>query len=463
MSPATTPTSSAAPADRAEFQAFVAQHQVSACAVAYSALGDRALSEDVAQEAFLIAWRRMPTLETPVTEPAAWLRGVVRHVAANVQRKRRREVHEMSIIEAQSDPNASQLEHVLGKEDAERAAQALAALPEEYREPLVLFYRGDQSVREVATALGISEDAAKQRLSRGRAQLKERLSGVEQLVRTTRPGLAFTAACVAAYLALGTGTALAAASGATRPLRWLIGSHGAALLAASLATAAAITVGVKRYAQPSVPAIITPAATSTATRSATAPPTALAFAAVPSTPPTPTPVAPPVAGGTSAPAVGLEQRVDLDINQADIHKIIAMLAEASEKPMLVAPGLSALVNARAENTTLREVLDDVLTQAGAHRRDVPGLAVVADPSATASVPAGAPVTLDLKNVSVRDAVKAVVPALAMPVVAAIAEADAHVTVKFEGVPAGEALRQIVHQAGLGLSAAAGYEIVADEE
>ena len=51
----------------------------------------------------------------------------------------------------------------------------LERIPVEYREPMILFYREQKSVRAVAELLGLSEDAVKQRLRRGRAMVKEEI------------------------------------------------------------------------------------------------------------------------------------------------------------------------------------------------------------------------------------------------------------------------------------------------
>ncbi len=53
--------------------------------------------------------------------------------------------------------------------------QALETVPETYRETLVLYYREQRSVEHVANELDLSEDAVKQRLSRGRKLLQEKM------------------------------------------------------------------------------------------------------------------------------------------------------------------------------------------------------------------------------------------------------------------------------------------------
>ena len=84
-----------------------------------------------------------------------------------------------------------------------------------YREPLVLFYREHQSIENVALALELSEDAVKQRLSRGRKLLEQEVTSfVAGALQRTTPGKAFTVAVLAALPVTLTGSAKAATLGA---------------------------------------------------------------------------------------------------------------------------------------------------------------------------------------------------------------------------------------------------------
>jgi len=83
--------------------------------------------------------------------------------------------------------------------------RALEALPENYREPLVLFYRQQESVAAVAASLDLSEDAVKQRLSRGRAMLTEQVGRmVGDSLRKSGPGKAFSLTVIAVLPLLAT-------------------------------------------------------------------------------------------------------------------------------------------------------------------------------------------------------------------------------------------------------------------
>jgi len=101
----------------------------------------------------------------------------------------------------------------ISKEEAAILWRSLEKIPEAYREPLILFYREHQSVEAVAAKLDLTEDAAKQRLSRGRKLLQEQfLRFVEGALAQTSPGQTFTLSVLSALPAL-TLSAKAAALG----------------------------------------------------------------------------------------------------------------------------------------------------------------------------------------------------------------------------------------------------------
>ncbi len=193
-----------------DFEDLVRRHQGAVCATAYAVLRDRARSEEVAQDAFLIAWRQLASLPAPPTLPA-WICGIARNLARNASRKRR----ETTMASTPDLPSTSTaLDTLLDREASEIAARALDSLGERDREVVVMYYRGEESVAEVAAALGITEPTARQRLHRGRERLRSAAALVEATLRRTRPSAAFTIACVAA-LAVGKVTPAAAAAPST--------------------------------------------------------------------------------------------------------------------------------------------------------------------------------------------------------------------------------------------------------
>ena len=189
------------------FADVVRRHQSVVCAVAYGVTGDRALSEDIAQETFVAAWRGLSTLRDR-SKLSEWLRGIARNLARK-SRHRARRVEELGDCAADGDLAGD----TIAKDEARVTWAALSDLPEAYREALVLYYWEDLSARQVAESLGITETTVMQRLSRGRALLREEIQRlVEGTVRRARPGTVLTAAILVAVVASTAGTASAAAA-----------------------------------------------------------------------------------------------------------------------------------------------------------------------------------------------------------------------------------------------------------
>src|SRR5947207_5581321 len=194
--------------DKRAFVEIVARHQAMVCGIALGVLGDFAASEDAAQEAFLTAWRKFHELREP-ERLRAWLAQIARNAALGHLRRNRGHAA-LEDAPALADESPAPDEAAANEEEAALVRASLAKLPETYRLPLVLFYREGQSVRAVAAALDISEDAVKQRLARGREMLRERMSGlIETVLSRTGPTAIFTMTIAAAIGALAAPAAVA--------------------------------------------------------------------------------------------------------------------------------------------------------------------------------------------------------------------------------------------------------------
>jgi RNA polymerase sigma factor (sigma-70 family) len=160
-----------------------------------------AASEDLAQETFIVAWRQLRELREP-SQLRRWLCGIVRNLAANLKRRDLRRGGSPSPVDVlieQAAPEADPASQAVSQEEEALLWRALATLPEKYREPMVLFYREQHSVAQVSMGLELSEEVVRQRLSRGRALLREEVSRlVESTLVRTRPGAKFTAGVLAA-------------------------------------------------------------------------------------------------------------------------------------------------------------------------------------------------------------------------------------------------------------------------
>jgi RNA polymerase sigma factor (sigma-70 family) len=196
--------------NRDAFCEIVTRYQNLMCSLAYSSVGDIKQSEDIAQEAFIDAWTKLDTLRDP-EKLKAWLCGILRFKVSHHRRKEHKYVSASSDISsslAQHDSIDAANESIATSNLDEQAISqqqqtlmwnVLEGMESTYREPLILFYREQQSVERVAQELDLTVDTTKQRLSRGRKLLKAAMSSfVEESLKSTKPGVAFTAAVVSA-------------------------------------------------------------------------------------------------------------------------------------------------------------------------------------------------------------------------------------------------------------------------
>ena len=184
------------------FRQIVERYQTLICSLAYCATGSMSQSEDLAQETFVTAWEGLAELREPA-KLRSWLCGIVRfRIGKQLRQQDREPVHAAEPIEAMDQsaaPEAPPSDQAVSNEEEAILWRSLERIPEIYREPLVLFYREHQSIEAVAQNLELSEDAVKQRLSRGRKQLQEQvLAFVEGALERTNPGQAFTLGVLAA-------------------------------------------------------------------------------------------------------------------------------------------------------------------------------------------------------------------------------------------------------------------------
>jgi len=198
---------------REAFGELVGRYQNLATSIAFANSGDLQRSEDIAQQAFLVAWQKQSELADP-DRFAGWIRGIVTNVARNERRIKENRVQKAAVeLTDNHEPatNATPQNRASRKEQNELLWTSLNQIPLEYREPLVLFYREDLSVASVAEQLELSQDAVKQRLSRGRKMLKQEIETmVEDFLVDSKPAGNFTAGVIAALPAVSA-TAKAAA------------------------------------------------------------------------------------------------------------------------------------------------------------------------------------------------------------------------------------------------------------
>ncbi len=203
------------------FGMVVSRYQNNVCAVTYSITGDISASEDLAQETFIAAWQGLGTIED-TNSFLPWLCGIARNKAYNWLKKTAR--HKATSITEVPEPAAPDKsgDIELKEQYGDLLWSAVGELEDNYREPLVMYYRNNKSIKEVAISLELSEAAVRQRLNRARKMLRSQVADkIEDMIRDTGPGKMFSGAVVSAIISAGlaesaaAGTVVSASSSST--------------------------------------------------------------------------------------------------------------------------------------------------------------------------------------------------------------------------------------------------------
>jgi RNA polymerase sigma factor (sigma-70 family) len=190
----------------AAFAEVVSRHLDWVYSVALRHVGDPHLAEDVVQSVFVLLARKARDLG-PGTRLGGWLFRTTCHVAAHaVRAEQRRKNREATACTMSPDTTSPDTSEILWEQLTPHLDQAVAALPQADRSAILLRFYEKQPLRQVGEKLGVSEEAAKKRVSRAVERMREFLQ---------RRGVKLTAVALAAVLAEKTVQAASAALAST--------------------------------------------------------------------------------------------------------------------------------------------------------------------------------------------------------------------------------------------------------
>lgn len=164
--------------DPAAIQSFVREHERQVYRLALSILNDPHEADEATQDAFLAALRSLDGYRGEAA-PSTWLYAITVNVCRMRLRKRRgwerlvEQVKAWALGEAASPPRIE--EAVLQNERDRRLWEAVQALGEKHRLPVLLFYYHDLPVKEIALMLEIREGTVLSRLATARGRLRRAL------------------------------------------------------------------------------------------------------------------------------------------------------------------------------------------------------------------------------------------------------------------------------------------------
>ena len=162
------------------FSTLVKKYQKSVHALAWRKVGDFHYAEEIAQDTFLQAYKKLSTLKDP-NQFAGWLYVIANRLCLNWMRKKRPVMQSLEGTSAEKIERFSYTHYI--SEQRETAAaehryeiveKLLMRLPESERTVVTLYYLGEMTAKEIGKFLGVSVKTVHSRLHRARKRLQEK-------------------------------------------------------------------------------------------------------------------------------------------------------------------------------------------------------------------------------------------------------------------------------------------------
>ena len=183
--------------DAAAFRVLVEKHQKGVHALVWRKIGDFHYAEEITQDTFLQAYKKLSTLKDP-NQFTGWLYVIANRLCIDWLRKQKFTMQSLEDTPVEEIDKAAYAHYISEQQQTETAEnrreivkKLLAKLPESERTVVTLYYLGEMTTKEIGKFLGVSVDTIKTRLRRGRKRLQEQQ--VEPLVSETLGTIQFPA------------------------------------------------------------------------------------------------------------------------------------------------------------------------------------------------------------------------------------------------------------------------------
>jgi RNA polymerase sigma-70 factor, ECF subfamily len=139
-------------------------------------------AHEIVQRAYVRAWERLPDLEEDAAF-AGWLRRIAVNLVRDQWRSSKTQIEFPDDDEEGALPDTAPdaCVQIEGAQDVDRLRQAVASLPEAFREAVVLHYLDELPVDEVSRIMDVPRGTVLSRLARGRDRLRRILSPIREV------------------------------------------------------------------------------------------------------------------------------------------------------------------------------------------------------------------------------------------------------------------------------------------
>lgn len=168
------------------FAELVLRFQDMAFACAYAVLGDAYLAEDVAQDAFVVAWQKLDQLREPNAFPG-WFKRIVLSQCNRLTRGKRLQIVPLDV--GVKSPTTDPGPHVIAEkhELLNKVLRAIKALPDNERLVTTLFYVNGYTQADIGHFLEVRVSTVNKRLYTARQRLKESVEVFKDNLQNQRP------------------------------------------------------------------------------------------------------------------------------------------------------------------------------------------------------------------------------------------------------------------------------------
>lgn len=162
--------------DADAFEQLVIAYRDQVFRLALRMCGNEADADEVAQEAFLSAWKALPNFRGD-SRFSTWLYQLTSHAAIDLMRREKRQIAAEDITDVGApDPAPGPQQQAEQSETRQAVRDAMAQLSPEYRQIVVLRFLQELSYEEIGAVLKLPPGTVKSRLNRAKSQLKDILS-----------------------------------------------------------------------------------------------------------------------------------------------------------------------------------------------------------------------------------------------------------------------------------------------